>query len=162
MALLLTNHHFFRAHVLISVDGPGDGDYKSISTQALVLPPLVQTLYFCSPQKKKCRCDMKGNWFGQRVCVFTVTESQTVHQSAAEPKHTQQTEHGWKLTDRPECLTRFGGGGCQWMCSKAPGFTMSPERNSVITSDQHSAILTPWALLSATLEYHFVLSPARM
>lgn len=38
MALLLTNHHFFRAYVLITLDGPRDGDYKSISTETLVVP----------------------------------------------------------------------------------------------------------------------------
>lgn len=38
MALLLTNHHFFRARVLITLDGPRDADYKSISTQTLAVP----------------------------------------------------------------------------------------------------------------------------
>lgn len=38
MALLLTNHHFFRAYVLITQGGPRDGDYKSISTETLVVP----------------------------------------------------------------------------------------------------------------------------
>jgi len=32
MALLLTNHHLFRAYVLIALDGLIDQDHKSVSS----------------------------------------------------------------------------------------------------------------------------------
>lgn len=106
MALLLTNHHFFRAYVLITLDGPTDGDYKSISTQTLVVPP-CKHCNFVVHQKNQTlstRSYMKGTRFSA-ACVATsegstVKVSHGVNQSAAEPTHTHQTKHNRKLTDR--------------------------------------------------------------
>ena len=53
MALLLTNHHFFRAYVLITLDGPWDGDYKSISTQTLVVAQCKHCNFVARTKKKK-------------------------------------------------------------------------------------------------------------
>lgn len=71
MALLLTNHHFFRAYVLITLDSPRDGDYKSISTQTLVVPPCKHCNFVVHRKTKlfSTRSYMKGNRFSA-ACVI--------------------------------------------------------------------------------------------
>ncbi|KAF6725204.1 hypothetical protein FQA47_018199 [Oryzias melastigma] len=56
MALMLTNHHFFRACVLITLDGPRDTDYKSISSETLVVPQYKQFIFIVYPKPNfKCQ-----------------------------------------------------------------------------------------------------------
>lgn len=61
MALLLTNHHFFRAYVLITLDGPRDGDHKSISTRTLVVPQ-CKHCNFVVHQKPKLKHQKLDEW----------------------------------------------------------------------------------------------------
>lgn len=49
----------------------------------------------------------RGADFQQRVHGSTVHGNHSVNQSAAKPKHTQQTEQNRKLTDRRKCLIRL-------------------------------------------------------
>lgn len=71
MALLLTNHHFFRARVLITLDGPRDADYKSISTQTLAVPQCKHCNFVAHQKnpnfKYQKRDEGKQLFFQQRV-----------------------------------------------------------------------------------------------
>lgn len=73
----------------------------------------------------------RGTDFQQRVRGFTVHANHSVSQSAAEPKHAQQTEQNRKLTDRRECLIRLFLG---WRGSRS-------HCNNIVTTATRSNLL---------------------
>lgn len=104
-ASLLTNPHLGRSCALITPDCPRDGDYKSISSRTDVVPPCKHGPHR-NPNFERQQ-QHEGEQIFSSVRGSTAHANHSVNQSAAEPKHTQQTEQNRKLTDGRKRLIRL-------------------------------------------------------
>ena len=92
MALLLTNHHFFRAHVLITLNSPRERDYKSISNKTLVVPRYELCHFAAHPKNFKYTKKTKSGESDFHQCVCVCVCVCTSPGPSDKGSHTQETE----------------------------------------------------------------------
>lgn len=119
MALLLTNHHFFRARVLITLDGPRDADYKSISTRTLAVPQCKHCNFVAhqkNPNFKYQKRDEGKQLFFPAACAYLLgihCERRGGESHGAYQSNARLTELGPKMNWQAKMSPREMSD-CQW------------------------------------------------